>query len=151
MNSVPPTLAHRVVTSAAVGAALGAVMAAVLSAFVLIQGLLDGGAAASAHRVSVAWVVGAYWLAGPAAGLLAGALRPWYHTWLGLALAGWVGGATVYGIVAVMKEGATADTAFVAALLGLVAGVPAAFLIGGRRLRRGRPAQFGPLNGRTDG
>ena len=137
-GSAPPTLSHRVATNAAVGAALGCVMAAVLSLLVVVQAFLDGGTAVAAHGMTVARVVAAYWLAGAAAGLLVGALRPWFHTRLGLALAGWVGGATVYGVVGLVRNGATSDTVSMAAILGLIGGVPAAFLMGGRYLRRGR-------------
>ncbi len=123
-------------TGAAVGAGAGCAMAAAVSLVAVAQSAFDRGAAVASRGMTLPRVVAAYWVAALVAGALVGALRPWHGTRLGLALAGWLGGATVYGAVGLLRDGATAETAQMAAVLGLVAGVPAAFIMGGRGVRR---------------
>jgi hypothetical protein len=111
------------------GIGWGCAMAAAFSLFVLAQAAGDGGAAVRAHGMSVARLVGAYWATGLGAGALLGLLRRALGHWIGRAAAGWLCGAVVYGGVSVARDGWTSDTLGMAALLGLVAGVPGAVIL----------------------
>lgn len=115
------------------GVGWGAAYALILSAFVACQGVLDGGAAVASHRTTVPGVIAAYWLVGPAAGLLVGLLRPLTRTALGTAGVGALAGTLVYGGIGLAKDGWTADTPVVAVVAGVLVGVPGALMLRARR------------------
>lgn len=81
------------------GLLLGLAVATGLSVYVVVAYLVTDGDILSGYGVSLLTVIATYYLGGMVGGLIVGLLSPFYRTWYGAMLLGWLAVIPLYSVV----------------------------------------------------